>query len=520
MNQKTLLAIILSIMVLFGYEAIFVAPKRAQMLKESKSITEKELTQNKEILTQVTDAVQEKTKNKQFEGKIWEIKTPSFVSHVTNEGGALHNIKVGAGHAFPLNQIITIKGISESEFKLVSQNADKTVLSYQDDKKRVLKTYEVKDRNTILARVDINSKEMSSLDNVQFQIFRVDNSLIDSNDKRDMGLEEYSVSANKKIFRKNNISKFNPKENKIESIDIDWAGFRNHFSTIVIHPDFATKAYEINTVTEKQLSIYVTPASQSTSYEFTCYIGPQDPALMKKYEKGIENIFAFFNWNVLDIFAKAIYFTIPFLHSIFKSWGFSIILISLIIYGLTYPLTFKSMMSMRKMQQVQPKIKALQDRFKNDPQKLNTEIMDIYKKEKINPLGGCLPFLLQMPIFVALYQVLWRSYYFQGESFLWIKDLALPDRLFIMPFSLPLLGNEFNILPLLMAAVMFLQQKISSKNLVVTDEQQAMQQKMMLYLFPIFIGFIFYKFASGLSLYFTVFYALSAATQWKMSKIK
>ncbi len=178
------------------------------------------------------------------------------------------------------------------------------------------------------------------------------------------------------------------------------------------------------------------------------------------------------------------------------------------------------MMSMRKMQQVQPKVKAIQERFKSDPKRLQTEMMDIYKKEKINPLGGCLPFLLQMPIFIALYQVLWRSAYFQGKNFLWIEDLAKPDRLFIMPFSLPFLGNEFNILPILMAMVMFAQQKISAKGLVIVDEQQAMQQKIMMYFLPIFIGFIFYKFASGLSLYFTVFYALSAFTQWKMIKTK
>lgn len=178
------------------------------------------------------------------------------------------------------------------------------------------------------------------------------------------------------------------------------------------------------------------------------------------------------------------------------------------------------MMSMRKMQQMQPKIKALQERYKDDSAKLNTEIMEIYRREKINPLGGCLPFLLQMPLFISLYQVLWRSYFFQGQSFLWIKDLSLPDRLMILPFQIPFLGNELNILPVLMGIVMFFQQKVTAKNAVVTDEQQVMQQKMMMYFFPVFIAFIFYKFASGLSLYFTVFYALSTWTQVNMNKSK
>ena len=138
----------------------------------------------------------------------------------------------------------------------------------------------------------------------------------------------------------------------------------------------------------------------------------------------------------------------------------------------------QSMSAMRKMQLVQPKVAALQKKYKGEPQKLNAEMVDLYKKEGVNPLGGCLPFLLQMPVFMALYQILWRAYYFQGQSFLWMKDLAMPDRLFIMPFDLPFLGNEFNILPIIMGAVMFLQQSVSAKNMVVTDDQQAMQQKM------------------------------------------
>ena len=175
---------------------------------------------------------------------------------------------------------------------------------------------------------------------------------------------------------------------------------------------------------------------------------------------------------------------------------------------------------MRKMQAAQPKINALREKYKSDPKKLNAEVIEIYRREKINPLGGCLPMLLQMPVFMAMYQVLWRAYYFQGKGFLWIKDLSQPDRLFILPFQLPFLGNELNILPILMGAVMFVQQKLSAKSMVATDQTQAMQQKMMTVFFPVFIGFIFYKFASGLSLYFTMFYLFSAVTQWKMTKVK
>ena len=129
---------------------------------------------------------------------------------------------------------------------------------------------------------------------------------------------------------------------------------------------------------------------------------------------------------------------------------------------------------------------------------------------------------LQMPIFIGLYQVLWRSVIFKGERFLWIKDLSEPDKLF--PFSrigireVPFLGEYFNILPITVMIFMALQQKLTSKNMPVTDPAQAEQQKMMAIVFPLMIGFFFYRLASGLCLYFTVFYVLSTVTQWKMSK--
>ena len=128
---------------------------------------------------------------------------------------------------------------------------------------------------------------------------------------------------------------------------------------------------------------------------------------------------------------------------------------------------------------------------------------------------------LQMPIFIGLYQALWRDVSFKGAKFLWIKDLSAPDRLFHLPFTIPIVKSEYlNILPLLMVFIMMFQQKLSTKNMAVTDPNQRAQQKMMSLFFPILLGFIFYTFASGLTLYFTMFYLLSIITQLKMSKVK
>lgn len=521
MEQRTFLAIILSAIVLFSYDAFFVAPKRAQQIKETKTVNIKEDTKNTTSATGAITKEESKNQNKAYKENNWEFKTPEFKSDLTNVGGTLHNIKIGLGSKFPLESILTIAGLEQKEFKLIANTEQKTVFQYEDAKQRVTNTIELKDKNSFTFRMEISSLDSSRMEINKIKALSVHAEHLDMQDQRDFSLYEYSYLVDNKVIRKWNATKFVPKENKTQNGNVTWVGFRNHFSAIVIHPEFETKSIEVKTDTEKELGVYLNPKDAGAGvYEFTCYLGPQNTGLMKQYGHKFDKIVAFFGNPVVDTFAKGIYYTIPFIQSIFKSWGISIILISLIIYGLTYPLTIQSMLSMRKMQQVQPKVKALQDRFKNDPQKLNAEIMEIYRREKINPLAGCLPFLLQMPIFIALYQVLWRAYYFQGKSFLWIKDLALPDRAFILPFSLPFLGNEVNILPVAMSAVMFLQQRISAKNMIVTDEQQAMQQKMMQYFFPVFIGFIFYHFASGLSLYFTVFYALSTFTQWNINKNK
>ena len=293
----------------------------------------------------------------------------------------------------------------------------------------------------------------------------------------------------------------------------------------MVRPEFQVVAYHIEPIDEHQLSIAVSPGDykvatgDTQSFDFTIYMGPQDLELLKNLDGNIKPIMAFSGFGFLDFIEKFIYHMLLFIHKIIPNWGVCIILVSLLIYGATYPLTLKSMLSMRKMQELQPKMAELREKYKNNPQKLNAEVVELYKVNKINPLSGCLPMLLQMPVFIGLYQVLWRTYHFQGASFLWIRDLSQPDKLFIFPANLPVIGNEFNLLPLLMMVVMFFQQRLSSQNMVVTDEAQAMQQKMMKWFFPVFIGFIFYRFASGLTLYFTVFYLLSTLTQYKMSKL-
>ena len=157
-------------------------------------------------------------------------------------------------------------------------------------------------------------------------------------------------------------------------------------------------------------------------------------------------------------------------------------------------------MSMKRMQLIQPQMNKLREHHKKNPEKLNKEMMELYKKHKVNPFGGCLPMVIQIPIFIALYVALSKSVILINSQFLWIKDLSSPDRVFL-PITLPVLGNYIHLLPLLMCGAMVIQQRFTQIKMEGQDPAMEAQQKMMAVMMPIVFGFIFYQMPSGLVLY-------------------
>ena len=244
--------------------------------------------------------------------------------------------------------------------------------------------------------------------------------------------------------------------------------------------------------------------------QFSFYIGPQTEKKLKQFNlQGIMHYGFFHSIGVLMV--KILYF----FHSFTKNWGISLIIFSFFIYSILLPFTMKSTNAMRQMQQIQPLMNELKEKYKDNPTKLQKETMELYKKHKINPLGGCLPMFFQLPIFIALYQVLFRLYELKGAHFLWIKDLSLPDRLFALPFKIPLIGSShFNLLPIIVMIIGLLQQKITSSNTASKD------QKSMGLFFAVFIGFIFYNFPSSLVLYWFVQNLLTLIYHTRKAKIK
>ncbi len=237
------------------------------------------------------------------------------------------------------------------------------------------------------------------------------------------------------------------------------------------------------------------------------YSGPEKIDLLRKYNLVDIMHYGTFHWIAIGLI-EFLYFLFTIVHN----WGFCIIIFSIAIFFIFFPLTAISTKSLKRMQALQPKIEDLKVRYKNEPQKLNKEIMELYRAQKVNPLSGCLPMLLQIPIFFALYQVLMRFVEIKGTSFLWIKDLSLPDALFTFPVSLPFIGNNFNILPILMAVLMFFQQKFNSP-----AGGSSEQQKMMTVVFPFLFGILFYNFPSGLVIYWFINSLLTTFYQFKFS---
>ena len=299
-----------------------------------------------------------------------------------------------------------------------------------------------------------------------------------------------------------------PKNNIIVNPGIvSWVALKTRYFSAIIKPfaetigAFHSMPREDDLVAGVEMKTITIPAGSFVEQNFLLYAGPSKIAELKKFGHEFEESV---NYGFFGGIAKVLLATMALINSIVHNWGLSIIILSVLLNVILFPLTVKSFKSMQKMHELHPHMEKLKAQYKDNPQKLNKEVMELYKQYKINPFSGCLPLLLQMPIFIALYQALTKSIDLRSAGFLWIKDLSMPDAVAI-PFTLPIFGSSINILPLAMVVLMVFQQKVSTKVMggAVTEEQKQ-QQKMMLVMMPIMFGFIFYNMPSGMVLYWVV----------------
>ncbi|HEY5679460.1 MAG TPA: membrane protein insertase YidC [Pseudomonadales bacterium] len=305
---------------------------------------------------------------------------------------------------------------------------------------------------------------------------------------------------------------FTTAENRYEKLDFDdldegrfrtteqggWVAFLQHYflSAWIANPEETNSYYGQRRPDGTYMFGFSSPVSQVASgalgeWAASLYVGPKD---QKRLEEIAENLNLTVDYGFLWWLAVPLFYLLDWLHGFVGNWGVAIILLTLLVKLVLYPLSATSYKSMANMRRVAPQMKRLQERHADDRQKLSQEMMALYKKEKVNPLGGCLPMLLPMPIFIALYWVLFESVELRQAPFaLWINDLAAMDKYFV--------------LPLLMGASMYLQQLLSP---AVGDPMQVRMMRLM----PIMFTVLFLFFPAGLVLYWLVNSVLSIAQQW------
>jgi YidC/Oxa1 family membrane protein insertase len=283
----------------------------------------------------------------------------------------------------------------------------------------------------------------------------------------------------------------------VYSQDIVWTSFQTKYFLTVVVPTEKTvekvKIFRDNDAIENMLETpyFTLQGGERRQLDYLVYIGPKEPEQLQAAGHQLDKVVSFGFFNIL---AQPLFIVLTFFYGFFKNYGVAIILLTVLIKIIFWPLTHKSYSSMKSMQKLQPEMQKLRDKFKNDKERLNKEMMSLYKTHSVNPLGGCLPMLVQIPVFFALYQVLLNSIALRHAPFaFWLTDLSAKD--------------PYYITPILMGASMFVQQKMTPTT---ADPMQAKIFMMM----PIVFTFMFLNFPSGLVIYWLVNNLLTILQQY------
>lgn len=390
-----------------------------------------------------------------------------------------------------LNQIIFIRN-QEIDLNRVNYN-----LSMAENRLIATGTQKLSDSSAIQIRktYSFNSKPYTL--NYHYQIqspLRLDKQILEwdgalnpteNNLTSDLGYYKVYARMGDIVSEENTADK---KELKVieRSGQTHWVGLKNkYFLAAMISPQNADgiilKGQKISDQSKYLYTAMVFRDSAAISNTLQIYVGPIDYLALNSQQNMLNKTVDMGN-TFIKPFSYAITYLIIFLNRFISDWGLLIIVFSLIIKLITYPLTFKSYMASKRMSELQPKINEIKEKLGADPQKLNRATMDLYKKEKINPMGGCLPMLLQLPVFFGLYRVFDSTIMLRDQKFLWIPNLADKD---------PTL-----VLPIIMTVLTVFQNMLTIKD---------PKQKFMVYLMPVVMFFIFKGLSSGLVLYWTCF---------------
>jgi YidC/Oxa1 family membrane protein insertase len=344
----------------------------------------------------------------------------------------------------------------------------------------------------------------------------------------------------------------------LNSIQPDWVCNSNGFMGLIVDPltEIGSGVTTFNipgsldptrlSLIDSQYNVY--PADKYPGYEmhlplpvsaqttkFRVFAGPFDTTILKRVDASYSNpatgynpdyvsCQSFHGWFsfISEPFAQFLFILMKFFHKITFSWGISIILLTIVLRIMLYPLNAWSIRSTTRMQQISPQVTAIQEKYKKEPKRAQMEVMSLYREKGVNPLTGCLPLLIQMPFLIGMFDLLKSSFDLRGVSFIpgWIDNLTAPDVLFTWNYPVFFFGTQFHLLPILLGVVMYIQQKfasaISKNQRILTDQQK--QQKFMGNIMVIVFTVMFYHFPSGLNIYWLSSMLLGILQQWYMTK--
>ena len=551
MEKNLILAVILSFIILFIWYSLF-TPKQQQVAPEKEAIHGEQGIDLPEKVTLPPPAQPdaapdeiEKPAATLIKEKEIRVETPLYSAVFSNKGATIKSFKlkkyrVNIEPDSPPVELVKLKQddnyfFSADFYNPQAANDDRAVYKVDED--------------------PINLVENSSPNDLTFEYSRPDGVSISQTfifhpDRYDIGLtvavannSEYQAEGNIRANINNlptenkssyysfigtallidgeleEIKQKKMKEDKYLSGRIEWVAYEDdYFMSAIIPEDQKDGSFTARLSSSGVISAaYSAPSVslrplESVSEKFMLYMGPKDLDTLKKFGKNLDLAVHF---GFFDIIAKPLHFVLRFFNRYVHNYGVSIILLTILVKIILWPLTHKSYKSMKEMQKLQPLMAKIREKYKDDREQMQRELMGLYKTYKVNPMGGCLPLLIQFPILFAMFRILGNSIELRHAPFmLWITDLSAPDRLFNFPFKIPLMSPPYGIpvLTLLMGASMFIQQKMQP-----TPGGDPAQAKVMMFL-PIIFTIMFINFPSGLVLYWLLSNIITIGQQYGIKK--
>jgi YidC/Oxa1 family membrane protein insertase len=495
MEKRALIAVAISFVILFIYQYFFIKPEPQQVQKKTEVVKKEEPAPEKPVELSVPP-------KSTAEEKEIKVETEFYSAIFTTRGGTLKHYELkkykdkdgkdvvllkSPGLEPPLSIGSTDKfNLSDADFHTSGKDialdndkmSDSLIFEYADSGLSVRRTFTFHSNDY---RIDVKD-EVSGFPDYWITI-GTDFGIYESKD-RSAHIGPVLLTGTKRVEPK-------MKEAGSYRDDLKWIAQEDKYFFAALVP--VTKVDEARVWKMKDSPVIAFMSKVGTN-EFILYAGPKEYDRLKALHVGLEHIIDFGFFSVL---AVPLFWTLKLFYKVLGNYGWAIVLLTILIRIPFIPLVNKSQKSMKKLQELQPKMAEVREKFKKDPQRMQREMMDLYKKYKVNPLGGCLPMILQIPVFFALYKILMIAIELRGAPFmLWLKDLSAPDTLFgHIPAWFPLIGGfAIGPLPILMGATMIIQQRMTPTSM------DPAQNRIMMFM-PIVFTFLFLNFATGLVLY-------------------